>query len=697
MKHLFFITFLLLTFMSCKKEKEETNPLVMKWEGTYELPPFEKLTIEHYKDAFNKAFSEQEALVQDIISNKEETNFENTIAALDHSQDLLQKVCLIFFGATEAQSSPEMLNFEAEISPKLSVHSDKILMNPELFKKVKFVYDNKSKFNLNKEDSKLLDETYKNFVRSGALLSETDKEELKTINEEISKLQTTFGQNLLSETGSYELLIDKKEDLTGLPSDLIESAAQRAEKAGKTGFKFGLDNPSVMPFLQFADNRDLRKQILTAYLNRCNNNNDKDNKGVIKSLIALRNKKAQLLGYETFASYELEDRMAKRPQAVYDLLDQLWNPALNMAKNEMKEMQAIAKNASPFEAYDWRYYSEKILHQKYELSDEIVRPYFQSDNVREGIFWLCNQLYGITFKKLDNISVPHPDTQVYLCLDADGKTELGVLYIDLFARPGFKRGGAWCTSYREPSYTKEGKRIIPITTIVCNFSGPSKDKPALLSADETETFFHEFGHALHTLFKETHYYGTNDVPRDFVELPSQVMEHWAFQPLVLAQYAKHYETGEIIPKELIEKIDKSSKFGQGFKTTEYLAASYLDMDYHVLKTPENLDVLAFEAKTLSDRGLISQIPPRYRSTYFQHTMTGGYTAGYYSYIWAEVLDCDAFKAFTESGDIFNKEIAGKFRKYILSQGGIEDADVMYRNFRGSEPHIDALLENRGLK
>ncbi len=696
MKHLLMsILASALIFASCTK-KEETNPLFMQWDAPYELPPFEKITIKDYQDAYTRAFADQEKNIKAIVENKEEANFENTIVAYDRSFNQLNKINAIFFGVNEAQSSPESLAFESEITPKLSAHYDNISMNAALFEKVKFVFDNKDKYSLNTEDAKLLEETYKKFVRSGALLSQENKDKLKDINKELSILETTFKQNLLSETSSFELLINKKEDLAGLPESLIESAEKRAEEKNKTGWLFGLDNPSVIPFLQYANNRDLRKVMADGYINRCNNNNDKDNKAIVVKLVNLRIHKALLLGYENYASYSLEECMAKNPKNVYNLLDQLWTPALNMAKKELKDMEKIAKLPA-FEYCDWRYYNEKIMQERYDLSEEMIRPYFKSDNVIEGVFWLCNQLYGITFKKLENVAKPHPDAETFLCFDADGKTELGVLYLDLFARPGFKRGGAWCGTFRDQSYTPEGKRILPITNIVCNFSGPSKDKPALLSADEAETFFHEFGHALNNLFKDVHYNGTTNIPNDFVELPSQVMEHWTFHPLVLAQYAKHYQTGEVIPQELVDKIVKSSKFGQGFKTTEYLAASYLDMDYHVLKTPEDLDVLAFEAKTLADRGLISQIPPRYRSTYFQHIMSGGYTAGYYSYIWSEVLDCDAFKAFEETGDIFNKEVAAKFRKYILAPGATEDADVLYLKFRGEQPKIDALLENRGLK
>ncbi len=673
------------------------NPFFQEWSTPYQVPPFEKITVDNYREAFIKGMQEQEGEIMAIISNSGLPTFANTIAAFDQSGSLLRKVSPVFSGVSSAQSTPELLALQTEIAPMMTKHQDNIMTNVDLFNRIKYVYDNSESMNLTREEQRLLFETYRDFIRGGAMLSDVLKEKYKQVNEEISKLQTQFGQNLLAETGSYKLIIDKKEDLAGLPDDLITAAANRAVKAGLTGkWVFGLDNPSIMPFLQFSENRALRKQILDAYLNRCNNNNDKDNKEIIKKLVTLRLNKVMLLGYTSFADYALETRMAKTPQAVYDLLDQIWTPALRMAKQERDDMQTLIGNAFLLQASDWRYYSEKIRQQKYNLSDEMMRPYFKSDNVQEGIFYVCNQLYGITFKELTNISKPHPDARAFLCLDSDGTTELGVLYIDLFARPGSKRGGAWCGSYRTQCY-ENNKRVMPVVTIVCNFTPPIGSAPALLSADEVETFFHEFGHALHNLFKNVVFHGTASVPRDFVELPSQIMEHWAFQPQVLAHYAKHYKTGEIIPKDLVDKMTASSKFGQGFVTTEYLAASYLDMDYHVNPSPQEIDVLQFEASTLSKRGLIPEIPPRYRSTYFQHTMTGGYTAGYYSYIWAEVLDADGFKAFEESGDIFNKELAGRFRKYVLEPGCIDDPMDMYYNFRQKKPTIDALLENRGLK
>ncbi|MCK9629526.1 MAG: M3 family metallopeptidase, partial [Bacteroidales bacterium] len=455
----------------------------------------------------------------------------------------------------------------------------------------------------------------------------------------------------------------------------------------------------IMPFLQQSENKAQRKIILDAYLNRCNNGNTNDNKEVIRKLISLRLKKAQILGYETFAQYQLDDRMAKTPEAVYELLNKLWEPALNSARNELADMRSIADAdgvKGDLGAEDWRYYFEKSMAKKFNLSDSELRPYFKLENVREGIFYVANQLYGITFTKLETVPMPNDETTAFECRDADG-SHLGILFMDMFARPGEKRGGAWCSSFRSQTY-ENGQRVAPLMIIVGNFTRPTGNEPALLSIDETETMFHEFGHALAGLLKNVHYNGVGGMTRDFVELPSQIMEHWAFEPIVLKKYARHYKTGEVIPQELIDKMVNSGKYGQGFATTEYLAASLLDMDYHILKNiPSDFDVLSFENKVLKERGLISQIPPRYRSTYFQHTFTGGYTAGYYSYIWAEVLDSDAYEAFLETGDIFNKTVASKFRKEILERAGQDDAMTLYVNFRGKKPGIEPLLKNRGLQ
>jgi peptidyl-dipeptidase Dcp len=542
----------------------------------------------------------------------------------------------------------------------------------------------------------LLEESYKRFVRSGANLSAEDQEKLRKLNQEISMLQLTFGHNMLAETNAYQLLITDEKKLSGLSGNLKSAASVTAKNAGKEGWLFTLHNPSIMPFLQFADDRESRKQLLEAYLNRCNNNNQHDNKNVVKELVTKRLEKANLLGYINYADYVLEDRMAKTSENVYALLRQIWTPALEKAGEEATDMEQLirmSKEKIDLEAWDWRYYNEKVKKSRFDLDEEMLRPYFRLENVRDGIFYVCNQLYGITFTELTNLPKYHEEVVTFECRDADG-THLGVLYMDFFPRPG-KRGGAWCGSYRVQSYEKN-KRIAPVTTIVCNFTRPVGDAPALLSPDETETFFHEFGHALHNLFKNVRYYGISGVPRDFVELPSQVMEHWAFQPQVLKQYAKHYQTGEVIPDALVEKMETSGKYGQGFATTEYLAASFLDMDYHILTNTNGLDILSFEKESMDAIGLIRQIPPRYRTTYFNHTMGGGYTAGYYSYIWSEVLDADAFQAFVETGNIFDKATATSFRKNILEKGGTYDAMQMYQNFRGKEPGIDALLKNRGL-
>ena len=692
-----------LSLMACSGNKEKSadavNPFFTEYATPFGVPPFDEIKLEHYKPAFLKGMEEQAKEIDVIVNARSMPDFENTIVALDQSGQLLRRVSAVFYGLNSANTSDEMQALSKELSPLLSKHSDDISLNPRLFERVKQVYDNKEKFNLDKEQTKLLEETYQDFVRGGANLDSAKQAKLRQLNSEIAMLQLTFGQNMLKETNAFQLVIDKKEDLAGLPESLIANAAAAAKAAGMEGkWLFTLHNPSVMPFLQYADNRALREKIFKGYINRGNNNNDADNKEVVKTLLQKRLEKAQLMGYEDYASFVLEDRMAKTSVNVYNLLDEVWTPALKQAKAELADIQnEIKKEGNSFEAegWDWRYYFEKAKKAKFNLDENQIRPYLPLDQVREGAFYVANKLYGITFTQLKDMPLPHPDALCFECKDKDG-THLGVLYMDFFPRAS-KRGGAWCGSYRSQTYA-DGKRQGPVVTIVCNFTQPAAGEPALLSADEAATLFHEFGHGLHNLFKNVHYYGVSGVPRDFVELPSQIMEHWVFEPEVLKVYAKHYKTGEVIPAELIEKLDKSGKYGQGFATTEYLAASLLDMDYHVLKEiPADFDVMAFEQQTLGKRGLLKQIPSRYRTTYFNHTMGGGYTAGYYSYIWAEVLDADAFQAFKETGDIFNQDLAQKFRTYILTPGGIDDAMDMYKNFRGKEPGTDALLKNRGLK
>ena len=675
------------------------NPFFTEYTTPFGVPPFDKIEVAHYKPAFEKGMEEQKKEIDAIVNNPEEPTFENTILALDRSGELLTKVMYAFSGQSSVNTTDEIQALEQELYPVLSAHSDDISLNPALFTRVKVVYDKQASMNLNKEQKKLLEETYKGFVRGGANLDADKQARLRELNEKISVLELTFGQNVLKETNAFKLVVDNKEDLAGLPESLIAAAAETAAADSMEGkWIFTLHNPSVMPFLQYADNRALREKIFKAYINRGNNGNGNDNKNVVKELVAARLDKAKLLGYEDFAAFVLDGNMAKNEKNVYNLLDQIWTPALKKAKEELADINAeIKKEGGDFEAegWDWRYYADKARQAKFNMDENEVRPYLELNHVREGAFYVANKLYGITFTEIKDIPKPDPDAFAFECKDKDGSS-LGVLYMDFYTRPG-KGGGAWCGGYRDQSY-KDGKKVLPVVTTVFNFSKPAAGQPALLSADEAETVFHEFGHALHGLFADVHYTGVAGVPRDFVELPSQVMEHWVFEPEVLKVYAKHYQTGEVIPQELVDKIVKSSKYGQGFATVEYLAASLLDMDYHTLKEQlPGMDIEAFEAEAMNKRGLIRQIPPRYRTTYFGHTMEGGYTAGYYSYIWAEVLDADAFEAYKETGDIFNPEVASKFRKYVLTPGGIDDAMDMYKNFRGKEPGIEPLLKNRGLK
>jgi peptidyl-dipeptidase Dcp len=678
---------------------QESNPFFTEWTTPFQVPPFGQIKLEHFMPAFNEGMKQQVAEINALTSKPEPPTFENTILAYDKSGELLEKVELVFYSLNSANTNPEMQNLAKKLSPITTKHSDDITLNPELFSRVKTVYDQREKLSLDPDQKRLVEETYKNFVRGGANLDSTHKARLRDLNKKINILQLTFGQNLLSETNAFRLVIQKKEKLAGLPQSAINIAAEAAKSDTSTVGKwtFTLQNSSIMPFLQYSSERPLRETILNAYVNRGNNNNDKDNKAIIAKLILFRLEKAKILGYPTFADFVLDDRMAKKPENVYKLLDQVWKPAILKAKEEATGLQGMMtrqNKAGKLEPWDWMYYSEKGMKQKFGMNEDTLRPYFLLDNVSEGAFYVANKLYGITFTEVKDAPKYFPDMTLWECKDEDGSL-LGVLYLDFHPRAS-KRGGAWTTSFRHQGY-KDGKRIPPVMSIICNFSSPTPDQPSLLSPDETETLFHEFGHALAGLFKNVKYNGFLSLPRDFVELPSQIMEHWVFEPEVMKVYAKHYKTGAVIPKDLVDKVVLSRKYGQGFKTTEYLAAAYLDMDFHTLKDAGNMNVLAFEQKSMEKIGLIPQIYPRYRSTYFQHSMTGSYTAGYYGYIWAEVLDADAYQAFRETGDIFNKTVATKFRKTILEKGNSKEAMDQYIDFRGSQPKIDALLENRGLK
>lgn len=702
MKKMLVIVAVSLCVGACSGKKDKTvadNPFLTEYNTPFGVPPFDLIKSEHYMPAFLQGMEEQRKEVDAIVNNPQPATFENTIVALDQSGELLRKVGGVFSNLNSANTSAEMQAINKELSPLQSAHRDDINLNPGLFARVKAVYEQKETLNLNKEQAKLLEEVYKRFERGGANLPAEAQEQLRKLNSELSLLEITFGQNMLAETNAFELVIDDAKDLAGLPASLIAAAAETAEKTARAGkWVFTLHNPSVMPFLQFSAKPELREKIFNGYINRGNNNNEHDNKEVVKKIVSLRLEKAKVLGYADYATFVLEERMAKNPDNVMNLLDQVWQPALKKVKEEAAELEKEMRKEgvkTPLRGSDWRYYSEKVKQARFNLDENELRPYLKLENVMQGIFYVANRLYGVTFTEVKDIPKPHEEAMAYECKDQDG-SHLGVIYFDFFPRAS-KRGGAWCSSYRGQTY-KDGKRVAPVVTNVCNFSRPAGNEPALLTPDETETMFHEFGHALHNLFRDVHYYGISGVPRDFVELPSQVMEHWAFEPEVLKEYAKHYQTGEVIPASLIEKLSASGKYGYGFVTAEFVQAAVLDMKYHMLQEiPADFGVLAFEENIMREMGALEQIPSRYRSTYFNHTMAGGYTAGYYSYMWSEVLDADAYEAFEETGNIFDKATADRFRKYILTPGGIDDAQQMYRNFRGKDPQVGALLRNRGLE
>jgi len=694
-KIVFIILAVLIILTACNpKQESEMNPFFTEWETPFQVPPFDEIKPEHYLPAFKKGMEEQLAEMEAILSNEEELDFENTIAAADRSGRLLDKVAGAFYPVNSANTTPELQAVNREVAPLLTEHQDKITLDPRIFERVKAVWENRESMNLTKPQMTLLERTYKNFIRSGADLPEDKKEELKEINQRLSSLSVQFGDNLLAETNDFKLYISDESDLAGLPDGVIHAAAEAAANFDTTGWVFTLQKPSWIPFLQYSEKRDLREKIYRAYFMRGNNNNEYDNKEIFKEIINLRVKRAQLLGYKSHAHFVLEQNMAKDPETVFNFLEQVWEAALPVAKQEAAAQQAIIDEEGgnfKLASWDWWYYTEKIRKEKYDLDDEVVRPYLALPNVQQGMFELGNKLYGITFKELTDIPKYHPEIQCFEVFDNDG-SHLGVLYTDWYPRPG-KRVGAWSTSFRSGRY-EDGKKITPVACIVGNFSRPTGDGPALLNFEEVSTMFHEFGHALHGLFTDVPYEGLRGVPRDFVELPSQIMEHWVLEPEVLDTYAKQYQTGEIIPPEIVEKLKAADNFNQGFITVEYIAASLLDMEYHSLTEPSVEDVLAFEKEAMDKYGLIDEIIPRYRSTYFSHVI-GGYSAGYYSYSWSEQLDSDAFEAFKESGDIFNKEIAAKFREHVLSKGRSDDPAVLYRNFRGKDPSIEALLRNRG--
>lgn len=682
------------------------NPFLESWEeNPYRIPPFSRITEDDYIPALQEGIRRQDEAIRAIVENRDEATFENTILAMENSSEILDKVVGVLFNVVEAHATPRLHEIVNEAAQMLSEQSDKVYMNPFLFRRVKRIKEQKPA--LDPVQQKLLDDVYREFVLGGAELDKEAQDELMQINIKLSELENTFGQNVLKATAQYELWVDDASRLEGLPEDALRRAAEKAAQKGKTGWLFGLDNPTVMPFLQYVKDAALRKEILDGYTGRCQAGSEYDNTPIVEQIVALRLRKANLLGYPDYASYALQTRMAQTPQAVYDLLDPIWTAALERAKQELAEMKQYRKKTEKYKGAflpsDWRYYAEQVRSSKYALDENALKEYLSVDSVRKGIFYLCKRLYNIDFEQIHDVEFPTPNTTAYVCKDADG-TVLGVIYMDMEARPGYKSGGAWNTNYVEQDYDSAGRRLTPVTSIVCNFTPPFPGQPMLLNMDEAETFFHEFGHALHTLFAEVRYKGVHEVPRDFVELPSQIMEHWAFHPDMLKAYAHHYATGEPMPQEMVDRIGQVQTYGQGFATTELLAAALLDMDYHTLKAiaAEDtsaggaLDPAVFELTFAQKRALIPEILPRYRTNYFSHTMEGGYSAGYYCYTWAEVLDCDAFEAFEQSGNVLNREIGEAFRRDILQNGGMYPAMDMFMKFRGHKPDAKALLRSRGL-
>ncbi len=685
---------------SNKSEQKTENPFFADYNTPHQTAPFDLIKFEHFEPAFMEGMKQGRAEIDAIANNTEAPTFENTIEAMDKAGQLLTKVSNVFFNLSGSDTNDSIQALSKRLAPELTKYGADIDLNENLFKRVKAVYEQKNELNLDVEANTLLEKTYKGFVRGGADLDAGKKAKLRTIDEKLSLLTLQFGENQLAENNAFVLLIDNEDDLAGLPESVKAAAAETATAKGEEGkWAFTLDKPSMLPFLQYADNRDLRKKIYMGYVNRCNNDNEFDNKKVLSEIANLRVERAQLFGFKSHADYILAENMAKTPEKVFELLNKLWDAALPNAKLEAAEMQkVIDKEGGKFKlaSYDWWYYAEKVKKAKYNLDESELRPYFEINNVRDGAFELAHRLYGINFIERNDISKYNKDVQTWELQEADG-THIGIFYLDYFPRAS-KRGGAWMNSFRKQSGWQTENAITPIICNVCNFTKPVGDQPALLSVDEVETLFHEFGHALHGFLSRCKYNTLSGtaVSRDFVELPSQVMENWCLEPEMLALYAKHYQTGEVIPVELVKKVQDAGKFNQGFATVEYLAASLLDMKYHTLSEVQDIDVPKFEDDYLKSIGLIPEIYSRYRSTYFAHIFSGGYSSGYYAYIWAGVLDSDAFQAFKETG-LFNKETAAAFRNNVLAKGGTEDPMELYKRFRGAEPNIDALLIKRGLK
>lgn len=690
----------LLTTCDQIRDKEMTNNILLsEWNTPFGVPPFKQIKNNDYLPAYKEAIRIHNQEIETIVNLKGRATFENTIAALDGSGELLKKVDNVFGNVNEAHTSPELQQIAKDVAPLLSSHEDDIWLNEQLFARVNSVNDQKESLGLSTEQKMLLKKTYDNFIRGGANLPADQKETFRDINSRLSLLSIQFGENLLAETNSFKLVIEDENDLSGLPASVIAAAAETAKSEGLEGqWVFTLHKPSLIPFITYADSRENREYLFNGYIERGNNGNEHDNKAIVNEMVNLRLQRAHMLGFETHADYVLDNNMAKTPDKVYELIGNLMDAGLPIAKAEAAELQALIDQEGgdfKLETWDWWYYAEKLKKEKYDFDDGALRPYFVLDNVKKGMFTVAEKLYGLQFVERTDLPVYHPEVVTYEVKEADGTT-VGILYMDFFPRES-KRGGAWMTSFRK-QYVIDGENVLPVIQMVCNFTKPTADEPSLLSIDEVSTMFHEFGHSLHGLLSNCNFVSISgtSVPRDFVELPSQIMENWATHPDVMKMYASHYETGETIPDELVQKMDNANKFNQGFITVEFMSAALLDLDWHTITEEQPYDVMEFENSSLENMQMIPEIVVRYRSPYFAHIFSGGYSAGYYSYAWAEVLDADAFEAFKENG-IFDKATATAFRENILSKGGSDDPMKLYVQFRGQEPNPDAMLKRKGLK
>ena len=677
------------------------NPFFEKYNTPHETAPFDKIKVEHFEPAIREGMRQHAEEVEAIVSNSDAPTFENTIVALETAGELLSRTMSVFGNLQGAETNDDLLALAKKMAPAMNEHSNNIRLNEKLFARVKSVYNQMDQLNLTVEQKRLLDKTYKSFVRYGANLSHEDQQKYRKLSEKLNLLSIQFGQNNLKETNEYVMLINNIDELAGLPEDELASAAQTAKEKGLEGWAFTLQAPSYIPFMKYAQNRDLRRQLYMAYNTKCTNDNDYNNIDIVKDIVNTRMEIAQLLGFDNFAEYVLKERMAENSDAVYNLLNQLIDAYMPIAQNEYTELQELARqdqgNDFVVMPWDWSYYSDQLKDKKFNLNEEMLRPYFELESVKGGVFGLATQLYGITFKKNNEIPVYHKDVDAYEVFDKDGKF-LAVLYTDFHPRAG-KRAGAWMTEYKGQWIDeKTGENSRPHVSIVMNFTKPTESKPSLLTFDEFETFLHEFGHALHGIFANSTYESLSgtSVYRDFVELPSQILENYATEEEFLNTFAKHYETGENIPADLIQRIKDAANFNAAYACMRQVSFGLLDMGWFTRNTPFDGDVKDFEKEAWSKAQILPVVDEACMSTQFSHIFAGGYSAGYYSYKWAEVLDADAFSVFQEKG-LFNQEAAESFRNNILSTGGTEHPMVIYKRFRGQEPTIDALLKRNGIE